>query len=157
MAGARRVAAELDRGGILGSHLRINLGPNTRTWKAEDFVGGQVPTHLDGVGVTVNSKPAAVYYISPTQLNVELPPDVSGQAQLTVNNGAGSVSTPVNVKSVQPGLFLFAQGHVAAVRGGTYIGPPGLIDGVATVPAKLGDQIMLFGTGFGPTSPAIAA
>ena len=31
--------------------------------------------------------------------------------------------------------------------------PPSLISGVATVPAKPGDTILLFGTGFGPTTP----
>ena len=36
------------------------------------------------------------------------------------------------------------------------MGPAGLFAGAATVPAKPGDVIILWGTGFGPTSPAVA-
>jgi uncharacterized protein (TIGR03437 family) len=54
-------------------------------------------------------------------------------------------------------LFAFSpQGgrYVAAVRAdGTYIAPRNLIAGVPTVPAIPGDTILLFGTGFGPTTP----
>src|ERR1700722_501142 len=49
-----------------------NLGPagDTRTWENSDFVGGQLPTTLDGLSVTVNGVPAYVYYVNPTQVNV---------------------------------------------------------------------------------------
>ena len=53
-----------------------------------------------------------------------------------------------------PGFFQFPQEYVAAVRAdGAYLGPAGLMDGVATVPAQPNDTVMLFGTGFGATSP----
>jgi uncharacterized protein (TIGR03437 family) len=44
-------------------------------WQGSDFTNGQMPTQLDGVSVTVNGKPAYVYYISPTQVNILTPPD----------------------------------------------------------------------------------
>ena len=56
-----------------------NLASTTRTWNAAlDFTGGTaagspLPTSLDGVSVTVNSIPAAVFSISPTQLNIISP------------------------------------------------------------------------------------
>ena len=134
-----------------------NLGPDTRTWNANDIVNGKLPTALDGVAVSVNDQPAAVYYISPSQLNVEIPSSVSGTAQVKVTNASGSASTSLNVQTAQPGFFLFPQGYVAAVRSdGAYIGPANLIDGVTTIPAKPGDDILLFGTGFGPTNPPAA-
>ena len=94
-----------------------------------------------GTSVTFNNRPAAISYVSPTQLNVEVPADVSGTAQVTVTNAGGSASTSVTVKAVQPGFFQLAEGHIAAVRAdGAYIGPDN--------PAKPGEQIMLFGSGF---------
>lgn len=144
-----------------GSWISIfgnNLGPSTRTWNAADIVDGHLPSSLDGVSVKVNEQAAAVYYISPTQLNVEVPSNVSGTARVTVTGTGGSASTSVNVQAVQPGFFVYPQSHVAAVRAdGAYIGPANLIDGATTVPAKPGDRILLFGTGFGPTNPAVAA
>ena len=58
-------------------------------------------------------------------------------------------------------MFTFDQEHgeyLAGVRSdGTYLGQQGLFpfQGAAvSVPAHAGDVIVLFGTGFGPTSPA---
>ena len=133
-----------------------NLAAASRTWRGSDIVNGKLPESLDGVSVTVNNKAASVYYISPKQLNVQVPADTTnGSIQVLVTNSSG-VSDPLTVKlqPLMPGFFLFAQEYVAAVRSdGVYSGPAGLIDGVTTVPAKPGDALLLFGTGFGPTTP----
>ena len=66
-----------------------NLMPpgDMRIWQESDFVGNTMPTKLDNVSVTVNGKPAYVYYISPTQINILTPPDpMSGPVQVVVNN-----------------------------------------------------------------------
>jgi uncharacterized protein (TIGR03437 family) len=47
---------------IKGSNLA--KAGDSRIWQGSDFVNGQMPTQLDGVSVTVNGKPAYVYYIS---------------------------------------------------------------------------------------------
>jgi uncharacterized protein (TIGR03437 family) len=46
-----------------------------------------------------------------------------------------------------------------AFGGGSYdvIGPPGTSLGYKTVPAKAGDNVTLFGVGFGPTNPTVPA
>ena len=128
-----------------------NLSANTRTWSSSDFSGNNLPTQLDGVGVTVNGKPAYVYFISPAQLNVLAPEDAtlgSVPIQVTTRQAKSNVVNAVEA-ALSPALFtLSAQGgrYVAAVRAdGTYIGP--------TLPAKPADTILLFGTGFGPTTP----
>jgi uncharacterized protein (TIGR03437 family) len=139
-----------------------NLSTTTRSWTDADFSGSNLPTQLDGVSVTINGKPAYVYFISPTQLNVLSPDDAPSifGAPVQVTTAQGK-STAVNVldRALSPGLFAFSpQGgkYVAAVRAdGAYIGPPNLISGLATVPAKPGDTILLFGTGFGPTTPPV--
>lgn len=65
---------------------------------------------------------------------------------------AGGTSDPVaaTMQTFLPGLFLFPQNYVAAVRAdGVFLGP--------APPAKPGDAVLLFGTGFGPTSPGVLA
>jgi hypothetical protein len=52
-----------------------NLSESTRAWQSSDFVGGLLPTSLDGVSVTIDGVPAYVEYISPTQINVLAPDD----------------------------------------------------------------------------------
>ena len=144
-----------------GSWISVHgskLGPGTRTWTSADIVGGKLPEQLDGVSVSVNGKAASVYYISPSQLNVQVPSDVTGALQVKVMNSSGSATASATVHSLQPGFFLFTGNNVAAVRAdGAYLGPAGLYDGLATIPAKSGDQVLLFGTGFGATNPAFAA
>src|SRR2546421_11918772 len=52
-----------------GSWLEIKgagLSSNTRVWAGGDFNGDNAPTSLDNVRVSVNGRPAFVYYISPT-------------------------------------------------------------------------------------------
>ena len=51
-----------------------NLSTTTRTWAGSDFNGPNAPTTLDGVSVKVNGKTAFVYYISPSQININTQP-----------------------------------------------------------------------------------
>jgi uncharacterized protein (TIGR03437 family) len=144
-----------------GSWITIkgaNLAGTTRSWTGSDFIGPNLPTELDQVSVTVDGKAAYVYYVSPTQINVLSPADtVLGPVPVQVTY-AGTTSNVLNVTEAAftPALFMFsplAQKYVAAVRvDGQYIGPATLYPGL-TVPAKAGDTLMLFGTGFGPTNP----
>jgi uncharacterized protein (TIGR03437 family) len=138
-----------------------NLSTTTRIWGAADFSGNNLPTQLDGVSVTVNGKPGYVYYISPTQLNVLAPDDSargSVPVQVTVANVKSNVENAVE-SALSPGLFTFTPAggkYAAAVRAdGVYLTPPNLFPGLATASAKPGDIILLFGTGFGPTSPPV--
>ncbi len=160
MAGVTH-GATLRAGAASGSWVALHgaaLATNTRTWRAEEIVDGNLPTSLDGVSVQINNQPAYVQYISPTQVNVLAPEAVSdGPVQVTLTN-AGGTSAPVSVDFVRtsPGFFQYADENIAAVRtDGVYIAPEGLIEGVTTVPARPGETIVLYGTGFGPTSPAV--
>jgi len=135
-----------------------NLSSTTRPWQDEDFVNGALPTELDNVSVTVNGKPAYIYYISPTQLNVLTPVDsTTGPVQVTVNNnGLVSASVTVQMQSVSPAFFVGSDGkHIIATHAdGTLVGPGAAPPSTAT-PAKPGETIVLYGTGFGPTNPPI--
>ena len=134
----------------------LSRANDSRIWQASDFTNGQMPTKLDGVSVTVNGKSAFIYYISPTQVNILTPPDaISGPVvvQVTTNNGVSAPLT-VQAQALSPSFFVFNGGpYVAAAHlDGTYLGPPGLVSGAATTPAKPGEIVVLYANGFGPTS-----
>lgn len=136
------------------------LAPDSRIWQGPDFVNNQLPTALDGASVTMNGTPAYVYYISPTQINVLTPPNLAaGPVQVVVTNGGNaSAAFTATAKAVSPSFFVFGAGpYVAAVHGnGSYIGPATLYPG-ASSPATLGETILLFANGFGPTNAAVTA
>jgi len=139
-----------------------NLAPlgDTRLWTGTDFVGGQLPTQLDGVGVTVDGMPAIVDYISPTQVNVLTDPSMmSGPVSVRVTvNGVTSAPFTVNAQTASPAFFTFGgTSYVAATHAdGTYLGPGTLYPG-ATTPAKPGETVVLYGNGFGAVNPPVTA
>jgi uncharacterized protein (TIGR03437 family) len=144
--------------------LGDNLAPTARIWRADEIVDGKLPTSLDGVNVTINDKPAAVYFISPTQINVQAPDDSSvGHVRVLVTTQEGGTSNLAiaELRTLSPGVFMFdpeGRRYVAAVHAdGTYAAKDGMFPTAQTRPVKPGDSIMLFGTGFGPTDPAIPA
>jgi uncharacterized protein (TIGR03437 family) len=150
--------ATLNAGAAPGAWLTLfgdGLSSSTRSWRASDFSGTRLPETVDGVGVRINNKAAAVSYVSPRQLNVLVPGDVAlGNVQAVVSTAAGtSDAVNVTISQVLPGFFQFGSEYIAAVRAdGAYVAPPNLISGVTTVPAKSGDTLLLFGTGFGPVT-----
>ena len=69
-----------------------NLSASTRSWSNSDFTGNAAPTSLDGVSVTIGGKNAYVDYVSPMQVNAQVPDGVqigSGVA-VVVNNAQGT-------------------------------------------------------------------
>jgi uncharacterized protein (TIGR03437 family) len=126
--------------------------------EASDFVNNQLPAQLDGVSVLVDGKPAFVYYISPTQVNVLTPVDANTgpvQVQLT-NMGVSAAPMTAQIQTYSPEFFVINGGpYVAATHlDGSYLGPTSLYPGVTT-PAAAGELVVLYGNGFGQTSPVI--
>jgi uncharacterized protein (TIGR03437 family) len=146
-----------------GSWMSIygeNLSTSTRQWAAADFAGLNLPTSLDGVSVKINGRPAAVYYVSPGQLNVQAPTDVPvGQVTVEVTNASGRATATATIQTYAPGFFAIGGRYAAAVHtDGAYVAPSGFLgQAAASRPAKTGDTLMIFGTGFGPTTPAVPA
>ena len=131
-----------------------NLSSATDTWD-KAIVNGQLPVVLDGVSVTVGGQPAYVYFISPAQINVVAPDISQGTVKVIVKSPQGSSQAfMVTPQSDQPAFFLWNSTYAVATRQDfTYAAKNGTFTGLATVPAKPGDVIILWGTGFGPTSP----
>jgi len=138
-----------------------NLSQTTRQWTLADFVDNNLPTQLDGVSATVNGSPAYVSYVSPTQVNVLVPDDAPvGQVQVQLTTAQGTSNSFVaDNRQMAPALFLLSgTTYAAATRAdGTYVGKPGLIPGATFAPAKPGEIISLWGTGFGLTDPWLPA
>jgi uncharacterized protein (TIGR03437 family) len=134
-----------------------NLATNSRLWQGSDFNGNLLPTNLDGTSVMINNKPAFVYYNSPTQVNVLSPVDSATgpvSVQLTYN-GTNSNTMTAQESQFSPAFFTFNGKYIAATHSnGSLIGPTSLYPGSST-PAQPGETIILYGTGFGPTTPAI--
>jgi uncharacterized protein (TIGR03437 family) len=136
------------------SILGTNLSSKTDNW-GNAIVGGKLPTSLDGVGVSVGGQPAYIAYISPTQINAVAPNVGPGTVSVTVTNSSGTSSLFTAVAQMfQPAFFQWGSYAVATRQDFSLAVKNGTFSGLATVPAKPGDIIILWGTGFGPTTPA---
>jgi uncharacterized protein (TIGR03437 family) len=132
-----------------------NLASTARTWRADEIVNSQLPDELDDVSVTIDGKPASVYFISSTQVNVLAPSDDNvGPVPVVVKfHSQTSDAFTANLQKYSPGFFQWDKYTVATRPDGSYVGKPGLLQGIATTPAKPGEIVILWGTGFGPTKP----
>jgi uncharacterized protein (TIGR03437 family) len=142
-----------------------NLATTTTDWTG-DFNGNNAPTSVGGTTVTVGGKQLFIDYVSPGQVNGQVPSDVAtGSQQVIVTTAAGS-SAPFSIKvnATEPGLLAPSafkvsgtQYAVALFSDGFYDLPPGFASEVASRRAVPGDTIMLFGIGFGPVSDGTSA
>jgi uncharacterized protein (TIGR03437 family) len=133
-----------------------NTPPTGQIWSASDFNGNLLPNSLSGTSVTINGRTAAMEFISPAQLNVLAPDDAyQGTANVQVLSPYGVATSTANLQPLSPALFPVVAGDVtyAAAVGldGLLIAPPAQIPG--SRPARPGETLQLFGTGFGDTSP----
>jgi uncharacterized protein (TIGR03437 family) len=115
---------------IFGSNLSTaNIGETTPN----------LPVSLQGVSVSFDvpeanlSLPGHLIYVTPQQINLQVPWELQGQPsvqmKVSIYNASGAVST-VPVSDASPGIFV-PQGQITAVRG---------------------QSVTLYGTGFGPVN-----
>lgn len=131
------------------------LALKTDDW-SHSIVNGALPTSLGGVSVTMGGKPAYIYYISPSQLNVLAPDVPAGPVTITVTTPSGTSAAFVStVSTYSPAFFGWPGNQVVATRTDySYAVKAGTFADATTVAAKPGDVIVLWATGFGPTDPA---
>ncbi|HUJ51214.1 MAG TPA: YCF48-related protein [Bryobacteraceae bacterium] len=136
-----------------------SLAPKNDDW-TNSIVNGALPTNVDGVKVTIGGKPAYIYYLTPGQLNVLAPADLSsGSVDVIVTTDIGT-SAPFNTTAAAaaPAFFEWPGNQVVATRQDYSLAvKAGTFAGANTVPAKPGDVLVLWATGFGATSPAYPA
>lgn len=130
-----------------------------RTWDGA-ISGLQLPTAIDEVRVTINGKPATIYFVSPGQVNVLAPLDTAtGNVDVVLSNRYGT-SAPLQVRKANylPAFYApFGEStglRVTAVAlDGTLLGKVGL-DPRVPRGVRPGEIVQIYATGFGPTTPA---
>lgn len=150
--------ASFQPGIVSGSWATItgtNLSPVTETWD-KSIVDGKLPTTLGGVTVSIGGKPAFLYLVSPTQINLQVPDIAVGSTPVVVATPSGTGTGTGTSVAAGPAFFQWpakivtatGQNNAPAARNGS-------LAGVVTVPAGPGDVIILWSTGFGLTSPGV--
>jgi len=151
-----------------GSWIEIygaNLASSVANWPSP-LPNGIAPTTLNGTTVTIGGLSAFIDYVSPGQVNVEVPSGLgTGQQQLIVATAAGqSTASTVTVNATEAGLLApasFKVGgtqYVAALHAdGTYVMPAGAVSGLTSSPANPGETITMYGVGFGPVNSGAVA
>src|SRR5260370_23967022 len=101
-------------------------------------------TSLSNVSVTFNNIPAGLYFVSPGQVNAQIPwnvvPSGSGTATVVVTrNGTASAPQTFNIVPVAPGIFYLPDngGWAIAINAdGSLAAPANAIPGIAPIPQK---------------------
>jgi uncharacterized protein (TIGR03437 family) len=117
-----------------------------------------LPFSLGGVSLTVQGIPAPLLYVSPHQINFQVPWTVQfGSAEIAVSvNGGPAGKFTATLGGVSPAIFStqFGAGQAIAINpDGSLAGPVGSIPGLAVRPAKVGDPLIILGTGLGLVLP----
>ncbi|MBZ5607742.1 MAG: serine hydrolase [Acidobacteriia bacterium] len=129
-----------------------NLSKTTRQWGDADFADGKLPSKLDGVEIKVNGQPASIYYISPGQINAQLPNlSVTGTATLKVIvDGVASQPEAIEIRASSPEFIRYSVGGKSFVAAqhvdGTVVADPALVPGLRA--ASVGETIQVYGIGF---------
>jgi len=130
--------------------------------RRNDLSEGKVPAELACVAVEIAGQRVPVFYVQSDQINAQAPIMFgSGPVDVRVILNPGSrekeVRSAIFAASQQPyspALFTFNGKSVAALNASnkySYVADPSVVPGAA--PAKPGDVVVLYGTGFGFTEP----
>ncbi|SRR5579883_34332 len=138
--------------GQLISVYGVALGPDT----AVTAPSGNLPTSLGGSSVLINGAAAPIAYASMYRLDVQAPFTLSPGSTATIQvsaNGQTSTGQTVNVVTANPAIYtrsVDGAGQVMATNA------DGSANSTAS-PAPKGSTIVVFGSGLGTVSPAVAA
>jgi uncharacterized protein (TIGR03437 family) len=115
----------------------------------------QVPlvTQYKGTQVLVGGYEAPLYFVSPSQLNAQIPFELAPDRQYAIvasANGALTLPETIDLAPVQPGVAAFADGTLIAQHTDFQ-----LVD--AQHPAKRGEYLIMYLVGLGATDPPVAS
>jgi uncharacterized protein (TIGR03437 family) len=107
---------------------------------AAGAVSVPLPSQMAGVSAVVNGIPAPLHYVSPGQVNLQIPYEVSpnSTATLILNNNGASSATRLRIGSAAPGVFTDANRALVPVS-----------------TARRGQVIEIYATGAGAVYPLI--
>lgn len=106
-------------------------------------------TMMDSVSVFVDGIAAPLYYVSTTQINIQIPWAVSSDQKATINitDGSWSATTTADVQAAAPGIFEVDSKHDGAILHSDFR----LVS--ATNPAAPGEIVLIYATGLGSVTP----
>jgi uncharacterized protein (TIGR03437 family) len=148
------------------------LAAETRKLLEADIVNGMLPTNLGGTCVEVGGVRAPLFYVSPLQINAQVPAvtpgsNVSVAVILNCETSGEIKGAPVKVAVQAAAPEFFAIGYLGDGSGAVaatdstnlalLIGPPGLLSGVTITPAKAGQYVTLYATGLGALQSPLPA
>ncbi len=116
-----------------------------------------LPGKLGPTSVTVNGVLVPLYYVSPTQINFQMPGGIPPAGAIVVVNNDGvsssrglhaSPSHPTALTPVDPGLFVTSDKRAAALNAD-------LSPHTAATPIAAGEYVILYLTGEGPVTPPV--
>jgi uncharacterized protein (TIGR03437 family) len=141
---AASFAAGLSPGSI-ATVFGSNLAATTAT--ADRF---PLPRMLAGVQLFVNGVPVPLFYVSPTQINFQVPFGIASPSTLVevVSSAGVSASIPAPVTPLQPGLFFAPSTGIGAMR----FPSDGSI--AAQRAARPGELVELYAAGLGAVDSA---
>jgi uncharacterized protein (TIGR03437 family) len=123
------------------------------------LIGQGMPAALGDACLTVNGASAPLLQsVSATQINAQLPFDADGNAQLTLYTpGGASDNLNVTILPAAPSVFR-ASADLAANGAGAMVYRASNNSLVSPLnPVQAGDELVIFATGLGRTTPAIRA
>ena len=110
-----------------------------------------LPTTLGGTQVMMNGQPVPLYYVSPGQINFQIPINagLNDATVQVVRNGQAGNSVYLNIQSSVP-RFLTNGGAYAIMTT-----PSGSLTGIAGHPVAAGDVVVIYMIGLGATVPVV--
>lgn len=137
----------------IASLYGLNLAPKT----AVADLAPPLPFTLGGTTLTMlaGAQTVPLYFVSPNQINFQVPLIALGTQTLTITQGVQSVSIPVQLVSYSPALFTTnaqgtGQASVAIANTASLAAPAGAFPD--SRPAKIGEFISIYCTGLGDVS-----
>ncbi|MBI2816756.1 MAG: hypothetical protein HYX72_07435 [Acidobacteria bacterium] len=143
--------ASFSREAVISPGSLVSLfGTDLATTTASISTPG-APLTLGGTQVLINESPAPLLYVSPSQINFQLPPGTQGPIVqvVVVSNGVRGTAATATVASTAPGIFTSSPGGIGQ---GAVLNQDSSLNSPQN-PAQAGSIVQIFATGLGATNP----
>jgi uncharacterized protein (TIGR03437 family) len=142
----------------IASIYGVNLSATT----ASADLGPPLPSTLGGTTLTIPGVNVPLFFVSPTQINFQVPFITTGPQELTITQGAQSTTITVTLSNYAPALFTMNEagsGQAAAlvIPTASIAAPVGMFPN--SRPVQVGESVSIYCTGLGDVSnrPALGA
>jgi uncharacterized protein (TIGR03437 family) len=138
-------------GAALAPGTVLSLYGSDLTGTTAGVTGLPLPKFHQGTSAFIGGALAPLYFVSPGQVNAQLPVELTSGNQVHVvvsANGALTLPELITLNPVSPGAASFADGHIIAQHA-SYV----LID--AAHPAHPGEIVQMYLVGLGVTDPVV--